>query len=468
MKLKRPFTEEDWLATPKPVCDYIEQLEATVLELVGQVKQLTERVEKLENRLNKNSQNSSKPPSSDPPYNKPPKVTSKGKNKNRKKGGQKGHKGHKQVLLPTEHKIPVIPSQCSCGCTNFDKKKLKPFYTHQVIELPPIEMDVYHYILHKGQCNNCGQTVKAVIPKGHQTGYGPRLSATIADLSGTYGSSRETVQEICRNILNFHISTGAIQKVIDRASNAIEPAYRQIGDIARKSLVNYIDETSWFQCGKLRWLWTMTNENIAFFKIHENRSKEAFKSLIEDWNGILVSDGYGVYKKWPGSRQSCLAHLIRDAKNLAQREDESIQRFGKNILEILRRLCSFAKRPPSEKQWVDFYSQLITFIILYESEKDEAGKFARRLNRQIENLWTFLTEEGVEPTNNRAERAIRFGVLWRKRSKGTQSDKGDRWVERILSLKQTCRIKSLSSFNILQQAIKAYFNEQEPELAWTA
>lgn len=188
----------------------------------------------------------------------------------------------------------------------------------------------------------------------------------------------------------------------------------------------------------------------------------------EDWNGTLVSDPYGVYKKWPESHQSCLAHLIRDAKNLLQREDEYLQRFGKNILKILRRLCSFSKRPPSEKQWVDFYSQLITFIILYESEKNDAGKFTRRLNCQIENLWTFLTKEGVEPTNNRAERAIRFGVLWRKCSKGTQSDKGDRWVERILSLKQTCRIKSLSSFNILQQAIKAYFNKQEPELAWIA
>ncbi len=466
MEFKRPFTEEDRLATPKPVRDYIEQLESTVLDLIGQVKQLTERVEKLENSLNKNSQNSSKPPSSDPPYNKPPKVTSEKKGNKRKIGGQKGHKGHKQTLLPTEQKISVIPCKCTCGCTRFDEKKFKPFYTHQVIELPPIEMDVCHYILHKGQCSDCGQTVKAVVPKGNQTGYGPRLSAAIADLSGTYGSSRETVQEICRNILNFHISTGAIQKVIDRASKAIEPAYNLIGDTARKSLVNYIDETSWFQGGKLRWLWTMTNENIAFFKIHQNRSKEAFKVLIEDWNGILVSDGFGVYKKWPGSRQSCLAHLIRDAKNLAERDDEFIQCFGKNILELLRQLCHFAKKHPSEAEWSDCYSQLITFMILYASEKDDAGKFARRLGREMDNLWTFIDEEGVEPTNNRAERAIRFGVLWRKRSKGTQSDKGDRWVERILSLKQTCKIKALSSFNILHQSIEAYFYEQDPELAW--
>ena len=468
MKLKRPFTEEDWDSTPKPVREYVEQLEATVFELLDQVAKLTKRVEDLENRLNKNSQNSNKPPSSDPPFNKPKKPVQKKKGKKRKKGGQPGHKAHKQALLVPNKKILVMPVQCSCGSTHFDETKSKPFYTHQVIELPPINMDVYHYILHKADCSICGQKVKAIIPRANRTGYGPRLSAAIAELSGTYGNSRGTVQEICRNILNFHISTGAIQKVVDRASMAIEPAYNQIGKTARTSLVNYIDETSWFQSGKLRWLWTMTNEKIAYFKIHPNRSKEAFHTLIEDWNGILVSDGYGVYKKWPGSRQSCLAHLIREAKNLAEREDESVQLFGKNILELLRRLCHFAEKPPSKKQWTDCYSQLITFIILYESGTDDAGKLARRLGREMENLWTFLKHDGVEPTNNRAERAIRFGVLWRKRSKGTQSDKGDRWVERILSLKQTCRIKAISSFYILEQALVDFFNEQDPDLNWIA
>lgn len=464
--LKRPFSEEDWQATPKPVRDYVEQLEATVFDLLDQVAKLTKRVEDLENRLNKNSNNSSKPPSSDPPYKKTRKASSKAKGSKRKKGGQKGHPGHQQKLLPADHEHHVMPDQCICGCTFFSPNDFKPFYTHQVIELPAIQMDISHYILLKGQCSDCGKIIKAEIPKENRTGYGPRLSAVIAELSGTYGNSRETIQDICRNIFNFHISTGAIQKVVDRASAAIAPIYDHIGIIARSSNANYIDETSWFQKGRLCWLWTMTNENIAYFMIHKNRSKEAFNALIDDWNGILISDGYGVYKKWVNGKQTCLAHLIRDAKNLAERKDDSIQRFGKNILDLLRQLCHFADSPPGSKQWEDWFSHFFVLLILFEGGDDDAGKLARRLGREMDNLWTFLEHEGVEPTNNRAERSLRFGVLWRKRSMGTQSDKGDRWVERILSLKQTCRIKVVSSFEILHQAITSFFKEQEPSIDW--
>lgn len=466
MEPNRPFTEEDWLATPKPVRDAFENLEARVQRLIDQVEKLAEQVVKLTNQLNKNSKNSSKPPSSDPPFKKPPHSSEKKNGVKRKKGGQKGHVGHQQTLLPATHEVNIIPTQCPCGCTRLNDKTFKPFYTHQVIELPPIEMDVSHSILHKGSCPHCGLTLKAEIPRENRTGYGPRLTATIAELSGTYGSSRETIKDICRNIFGFHISTGAIQKVIDRASHAIEPVYNRIGELARCAPVNYIDETSWFQCGILRWLWVMTNEDTAFFKIHKNRSMEAFKALIDDWTGILVSDGYGVYIKWAGLRQVCLAHLIRDAQNLAERADESLKRFGENIHDVLCNLCHFAKKPPTKKQWQDCYAKLILFIILFEGGDDDAGKLARRLYREMDNLFTFLEEEGVEPTNNRAERSIRFGVLWRKRSNGTQSDKGDRWVERILSLKQTCKLKAVSSFNILLDSLQNYFKDQEPCLDW--
>lgn len=464
MNPKRPFTEEDWQATPKSVQDFVIQQDSTIQELKHMVSELTKRIEKLENQLNKNSKNSSKPPSSDPPFNKPPKDPKPKSGKKKKKGGQKGHAGHQQKLLPPTHEEVVMPIKCSCGCSSFKSKEFKPFYTHQVIELPKIELNVTHFVLHKGPCPKCRKIVKATIPLENRTGYGQRLTATIAELSGTYGCSRDMIKDICRNIFGFHISTGAIQKVIDRSSQALLPAYNWIGDEVRRAQINYIDETSWFQHGKLRWLWTMVNDNAAFFKIHQNRNRVAFKELIADWNGILVSDGYGVYKKWAGARQTCLAHLIREARNLAERDDESIRRFGKNILDILRELVSFAHKPPSRKKWTDCYSRLIMFILLFEGADDDAGKLARRLSKELNHLFTFLEEEGVEPTNNRAERAIRFGVLWRKRSMGTQSDKGDRWVERILSLKQTCKVKDISSFQILLHLIDSYFNEQTPSL----
>ena len=464
MEIKRPFSEADWLQTPKPVRQYVEQLEQTVFTLVAKVEQLEKRIEQLEAGSKKNSQNSSKPPSSDSPYTKPQRK--KAARKNGKRGAQKGHKGHRQELLPPTDQIPIFPERCTCGNQQLAPGKMAPYYIHQQIELPKIEMDIVHYVLHKCRCSKCGKTVKATVPAEHRAGYGPRLSALIAEMSGTQGSSRETVQGFCRSVLGFSISTGAIQNVIDRSSEAIKPYYDAIGDIAHGSRINHVDETSWFQSGALKWLWVMANRTVNYFVVHPNRSKEAFLALIGNWKGILVSDDYGLYRSWVEKRQTCLAHLIRRAKALSERKDDSLRDFGQSVLKELRLLCHFAKAPPTEKQWTEFYSRFILLLFLFENAGDEAGTMARRLLGELDSLWLFLEENGVEPTNNLGERALRFGVLWRKRSNGTQSDKGDRWVERILSLKQTCRTRSLPVFPLLVHALECYFKEQPPDMTW--
>jgi transposase len=461
MEAKRPFSDDDWHSTPEPVKQHIISQEQTIASLIKKVAVLEKRTEKLESSVNKNSQNSSKPPSSDTPFKKPENKRKKSK---RKKGAQKGHKSHKQELLePTQQQI-ILPEDC--GCATFMPGTQEPYYTHQEIELPEVKMDIHHFILYKGKCQDCGQTLKAKVPQGHQTGYGPRLSALIAEMSGIQGNSRETVRTFCNSVLNFSISTGAIQKVVDRASEALEPIYDKIGELARKSDINHVDETSWFQTGALNWLWVMANSTVAYFMIHKNRSKEAFLELIQDWTGILVSDNYGTYVKWVHLRQTCLAHLIRRAKGLSEKKDQVTQHFGRAILKELQLLCHWAKDPPDEKEWRKFYQRFINLIFEHHQEKGEAGTLARALIRQIDSLWVFLEVSGVDPTNNHAERMLRFGVLWRKRSKGTQSEKGNRWVERILSFKQTCQMRSLPSFPLLVDAIDKFFKEQKPNLSW--
>lgn len=463
MKANRPFSDDDWHSTPEPVKQYIISLEQTIALLIKKVEALEKRTEKLESSVNKNSQNSSKPPSSDGPFKKPENKRKKSK---RKKGAQKGHKGHKQELLePTQQQI-ILPEDCDCGCATFIPGTQESYYTHQEIELPEIKMDVYHFILHKGKCQECGQLLKAKVPQGHQTGYGPRLSALIAEMSGIQGNSRETVRTFCKSVFNFSISTGAIQRVVDRVSAALEPIYDRIGELARKSDINHVDETSWFQNGALNWLWVMANCTVAYFMIHRNRSKEAFLELIQDWTGILVSDNYGTYVKWVHLRQTCLAHLIRKAKGLSEKKDKVTQHFGREIVKELQLLCHWAKDPPDEEQWREFYQRFIDLIFDHHQEKGDAGTLARSLIRHIDSLWVFLEVSGVDPTNNHAERMLRFGVLWRKRSKGTQSEKGNRWVERILSFKQTCQMRSLPSFPLLVDAIDLFFKEQKPNLSW--
>lgn len=451
-----PFSEVDWQLTPKAVRLFLLRLHA----LVGEVEQLRREVERLKGVVRSDSSNSSKPPSSDSPYTK---GKSPGK-PHRKRGAKKGHKGHRQAMLDPTETRHLKPTQCPCGNREFPDTA--PYYTHQVIELPEINMAVTHFVLHKGHCPCCGKLNKALIPKEHRCGYGPRLTAMIGEMAGNQGESRTLIQNFCWSVLGLSISLGAIQKVIDRVARAIEPHYERIAQQARRAEVNHVDETSWFQNGVLMWLWVMVSSKAALFMIHSNRSKAAFDTLIQDWVGILVSDGYGLYRKWVGLRQSCLAHLIRNAKALSQRSNPEIAAFGRWATAELQRLCHMAHAPPTVGQWGAFYARLIRLISTNIHRKDEAGKFARRLLKEMDSLWVFLYKEGVCPTNNFAERVIRFAVMWRKRSFGTASDKGNRWVERILSLRQTCRLHGRATFPVLVDAVNSYFQGTTPHLAW--
>ena len=465
METKRPFTDLEWNLTPEPVRRYIVYLEQTLLTLQAQARDHEKRIEKLELQTKKNSQNSSKPPSSDSPFERSARKK-KSKKSKRSKGGQKSHKGHRQQMLEPTEKILLLPARCKCSNTDFTDCQMSPFYTHQHIELPDIQMQVSHWVLHRCQCPECGKVAKASLPSRFRTGYGPRLSAFVAELSGVKAMSRQDVKQLCESVLGISIATGTIQKIIDRASEAIAPAYELIGQRARSSECNYVDETSWFKNNMLVWLWAMVNHSVTFYRIDAHRSKQAFFKLIEDWAGILVSDSYGLYRKWVHGRQVCIAHLIRKADALVERKKPDMRRFGQIMGSHLRQLVQFSKDPPTSLQWKTFYSHLLFTLSLWESESNDAGRLARQIVRELESLWTFLDHEDVEPTNNRAERALRFGVLWRKRSLGTQSEKGNRWVERILSLKETCRLQSKSTFQVLGQCLESHFNGAIPNLSW--
>src|SRR5688572_2992510 len=323
-----------------------------------------------------------------------------------------------------------------------------------------------HFELHQGHGVGWGQLLKAEVPSGFHTGYGPRLSALVGELSGMHGTSRRLIQDFCYSVLHIPMSLGAVQKIVDRVSASLVPHYGLIAELARQAPVGYIDETPWYCQNALQWLWTMATDTVSLYLIHPNRSKEAFFDLIEDWEGLLVSDGYGVYQKWVNRRQTCLTHLIRTARGLSEKQDPELAACGAWALSELQRLCHMAKAPPSGGEWNAWYARFCGLIGRYHERKDDAGCLARRLQREMALLWVFLCENGVEATNNRAERALRFGVLWRKRSSGTASVKGNRWVERILSLRQTCRQLGQSSFGVLVDALSSAFSGPQPDLSW--
>ena len=148
--------------------------------------------------------------------------------------------------------------------------------------------------MHQGTWRGCGRTLKAQVPSEHQAGYGPRLTALIGELAGMHRTSRRLIQDFCHSVLHIPMSLGAVQKIIDRVSYAILPHYEAIATLARHATVGYIDETPWYCHNALHWLWTLSTNTVSLSLMHPNRSKEAFAALMEEWQGIVVRDGYGV------------------------------------------------------------------------------------------------------------------------------------------------------------------------------
>jgi transposase len=257
-----------------------------------------------------------------------------------------------------------------------------------------------------------------------------------------------------------------VQKIIDRVSHALGPHYEAIATVARHATVGSIDATPWYCQNTLQWLWTLSTATVTLSLMHPHRSKEAFTAFIEEWQGLLVSDGYGVYQHWVNHRHTCLAPLLRTARGLSEKDDPHLAACGKWALTALQTVCHMAQAPPTGGQWRAWYARFCRLIDRYHARSDDAGRLARRLQREMASLGVFLREQGVEPTHNRAERALRFAVMWRKCSSGTESDKGNRWVERSLSLRQTCRQLGQSIFSVLVDAVTSSFQGRQPDLGW--
>jgi transposase len=304
---------EDWHQTPTSVRH--------------QFLSLLKWVDALEAQLHQDSSNPSRPPSTDSPAKKRQRRTQAAERC--KAGAKPAHPGHQQVLIEPTSTIALFPDACACGHSGF--ADLRPYHTHQVIELQVIRPEVMHWRLHQGCCLSCGALCKATLPSEHSSSYGPRVTGFVGEMIGIVGASRSTVQDLCASFFGIPLSKGVIQKMVDRVFEAILPHYTAMSEVARTFPVNYIDETSWLLHGDRLWLWVMANPAVAYFQIHPPRSKAVFAQLIGAWMGILVSDGYLLYYSWQGVRQSCLAHLIRTAKELTESVEASIARFGRRV-----------------------------------------------------------------------------------------------------------------------------------------
>ncbi len=470
--------EADWLSWPPEARAFILAQQQDIEQLRSQLTALATELARLREQIGRSSRNSSKPPSSDGPGFKPP-VRSKGSG--RKRGAQPGHPGSGPELLSIERVDEVVehhPDACRrCGTLlrGEDPAPLR----HQVIEIPPITPVVIVHRLHRLVCPCCSTSTCATLPADVEAShYGPRLSALVGLLGSAFPLSFSKTQALLDQLLGIEMSRGAIAAIRERISAALAEPMAEALAAARQQPVAYVDETGAptgnadgnNPTGKRGWQWVMVTAVVTVFIQGLSRSTAAAIELFGDaFGGIVVSDRFSAYNHLPTQqRQLCWAHLIRDLTAIAERPGASAE-FGTQLLSLQQQLFRLWHRYKDgtidwpalqHRSWPirqEFAATLQRVVELgyQRGERTPWAKTVRtcqQVQQRSDALWTFLEIEGIEPTNNAAERALRQSVIQRKISHGVQSRQGAICRSRLLTVTTTLRQQGRDAWQFLEQA----------------
>ena len=417
----------------------------------------------------KTPQNSSLPPSTQHPHAKPPRPRRKSK---KKRGGQPGHAKHERPLIPTEdcdRVVPLKPKECRrCGedLSGSDPQPLR----HQVWELPEIKPHVTEYQRHRLECVVCGETTCAELPVGVPQGQsGPRLMAFTAVLMAYYRQSKRRTAEFLSTLLGQPCSAALTVKIQTQVTAAARPAYEELAaKLPAEEHVN-ADETATKEENAKAWLWTFVARCFTVFAVRATRAATAVDQLLTDaFCGVVTCDRAKMYWR-VGRIQWCWAHLRRDFQALIDGGDNQAKRLGYDLRRMTGKLfehwdnyrdgtisrAAFVRRMAPVRREVE----RLLLRGMASGNKSLVG-MCRELYEHRDWLWTFVRQEGVEPTNNAGERALRHAVIWRKLSFGTQSAAGSRFVETMLTVIETCRQQHRNAFEYLTAAVQAHLAGQ--------
>jgi transposase len=429
-------------------------------EVQAYIRYLEARLADLEARINQNSSNSSKPPSSDGPSVKPAPPQ---KPTGRRRGGQPGHPKRSRSELPPDAVVELRPGTCA-GCSRplsgTDAQPLR----HQVIELPPVHPHVTEYRRHRLTCRHCHRVSCPALPPEARGGYGPRVQAACAVLAGAYRIGKRGVARVMGDLFGVPIGPAAVCALQHRTAAALAP----IAEAARAHVVGKpanVDETGWREGRKRAWLWTAVTARVTAFVIRRSRARAVLGELIPGTPGVLTTDRYPAYDHLvPEARQVCWAHLRRDFQAMIDRGNDG-QPIGERLLALADDLLGAWKRVRdgtlTHRRFCSHHLGGIragVYAILRRGRECRCAATAgvcRELLARYPALYTFGGTDGVEPTNNAAERALRHAVCWRKTSYGTDSERGSRFVERVLTVLATCRQQGLNVLAFLTSAIQA-------------
>ena len=463
---------------------HIQQLEATIRglrveleELQGVLKSQTQQIQQLQQqladarvKLATNSTNSSLPPSSDRfhPKRRPPPAAGQPR---KKRGAQPGHPRHLRPLVPAEQvgtTIPCKPTNCrGCGghLSGNDSNPLR----HQVAELPVVVPDIVEYQLHRLTCPHCHTSTCGTLPPEVQGHFGPRLEATLALLAGQYRLGLRPVVSLAADLWGLDLSTGMVSKLRQRTAEALHVPWWEVALYVGTQNVN-IDETTWREGKKPAYLWAAVAPLATLFHIAKGRTAQVAKSILgEDYAGVATCDRLKSYW-WIERLQWCWSHLRRDFQAMIDRGKPG-KAIGERLLEQSNRLFHLwhefrqGKRSRAELQEAMKPVREAVRLALEAGKKGRCSKTKGTCKELLGHeswLWTFVDVEGVEPTNNEGERAERHGVLLRKTSGGTESSQGSRFVERILTVVQTCRRQGKKVLDYLVACVQARRHRRAP------
>jgi len=429
----------------------IVELEAQVATLMAQVGTLTKQVAVLAEKLGQNSRNSHLPPSSDPPGSAGGSASR--PKSDRKRGGQRGHRGSRRQLVPEDQVddfIDLYPGECENCWTALPEVPDPNAKRYQTIEVPPIQPHTTEVRRHAVTCLCCGHRTRAAYDENliPASPFGPRLMSMIALLTGVYHVSRRKAATLLSDLVGVPISLGAISAVEARVSDAVKPAVDEAWARVDGAAVKHTDGTTWLKAGALLALWTIATAAATVFKIVTDGSRATLEPLYGALRGILVSDRAKALGFWAMERrQICWAHLLRKAVSFSERDGPSAT-YGRDLLNYIGILFEYwhdykagkldratfrAWMSPVRAQVEDLLARAVA------SNIDRLSGSCADILAHKAALWTFVDRDGVEPTNNHAERELRAFVLWRRRCFGAQSDRGNLFAERLMTVAHTAR-----------------------------
>jgi transposase len=461
----------------------IQEQQKQIGEKEKQIGEKEKQIADLERQLalrKQNSTNSSKPPSSDGLAGEP-RLRGRGKKTRRRPGGQPGHRGAHRPLVPADrvekvqHVLPVHCQHCGRALpTQMEQAQTRgTAQRHQVTELPAMRAHITEYQCHEVVCE-CGASTRAALPEEARGGFGPQLAALVAYLTVVCRMPRRVVEALLEQVLGIEISLGSTQKCWEEASQAVAEPCQELEQQLKDEPVLNVDETGWRNNADKRYLWAFVALQYVVYTIAATRGSEVLVRLLGAvFRGVLCSDRFCAYLKYhSGKGQFCWAHLKRNFLGIVEfTKSSAVERFCRDALAAQARLFRLWQKfrgGQIDRRQLLFRSVPIQKRIADLAERHlasphrEVRNLATALFKHNERLFTFLEEEGVEPTNNSAERTLRTGVQWRKICFGNRSAAGELATARLLTVAGTCRLQKLNVLAYLSAAIACHRRHQRP------